>query len=41
MGFEPRQYLSWLETINKFMEWIKMAVEETKFTIWKAQGDMA
>jgi len=40
MGFKPRQNPSGLETVNEFMERMKMAVEEAKSTIHKAQDDM-
>jgi len=40
MGFEPRQNHSDLETVNEFMERMRMAIEEAKSTIRKAQEDM-
>jgi len=40
MGFEPRQNPSGLETVNKFMERMRMAIEKAKSTIRKAQDDM-
>jgi len=40
MGFEPRQNHSDLETVNKFMERMRMAIEEAKSVICKAQDDM-
>jgi len=40
MGFEPQQNSSGLETVNEFMERIRMAIEEAKSTICKAQDDM-
>jgi len=40
MGFEPRQNPSGLETVNEFTERMRMAIEEAKFTICKAQDDM-
>jgi len=40
MGFEPRQNSSGLETVNKFMERMKMAIKEAKSAICKAQDDM-
>jgi len=33
MGFEPRQCPSRLETVNKFMEQMKAAVEEVQAAI--------
>jgi len=36
MGFEPRQHPSGLEIVSEFMEQMKIAVKETKVTIWKA-----
>jgi len=41
MGFEPRQPSSSLETVNKFIDWIKVVAEEAKSAIYKAQEDMA
>jgi len=40
MGFEPRQNHSELETVNEFMERMRMAIEEAKSAIRKAQEDM-
>jgi len=40
MGFEPQQNSSGLETVNEFMERIRMAIEEAKSMICKAQDDM-
>ena len=40
MGFEPRQNHSDLETVNEFTERMRMAIEEAKSTICKAQEDM-
>jgi len=40
MGFKPRQNHSDLETVNEFMERMRMAIEEVKSTIYKAQEDM-
>jgi len=40
MGFEPRQNPSGLETVNKFMERMRMAIKEAKSAIHKAQDDM-
>jgi len=40
MGFEPRQNPSGLETVNKFMERMRMAIEEAKSVIRKAQNNM-
>jgi len=40
MGFEPQQNPSGLETVNEFMERMRMAIEEAKSTICKAQDDM-
>jgi len=40
MGFEPRQDLSSLETVNEFTKRMKSTTEEAKFTIRKAQEDM-
>jgi len=40
MGFEPQQNHSDLETVNEFMERIRMAIEEAKSTIRKAQDNM-
>jgi len=36
MGFEPRQNSSGLETVNEFMERMKMAIKEAKSAICKA-----
>jgi len=40
MGFEPQQNPSGLETVNKFMERMRMAIEEAKSAIRKAQDNM-
>jgi len=40
MGFEPRQNPSSLETVNEFTERMRMAIEEVKSVIHKAQNDM-
>ena len=40
MGFEPRQNPSGLETVNEFTERMRMAIEEAKSVIHKAQDDM-
>jgi len=40
MGFKPRQNHSDLETVNEFTERIRMAIEEAKSVICKAQDDM-
>jgi len=40
MGFEPRQNPSSLETVNEFTERMRMAIEEAKSTIRKAQDNM-
>jgi len=40
MGFEPRQNPSGLETVNKFTERMRTAIEEAKSTIRKAQDDV-
>ena len=40
MGFKPQQNSSGLETVNEFIERIKIAIEEVKFVICKAQNDM-
>ena len=40
MGFKPRQNPSGLETVNKFMERMRTAIEEAKSAIHKAQNDM-
>jgi len=40
MGFEPQQNHSDLEMVNEFMERMRMAIEEVKFAIRKAQEDM-
>jgi len=40
MGFEPRQNPSSLETVNEFMERMRMAIKEAKFAICKAQDNM-
>jgi len=40
MGFEPQQNPSSLETVNKFTERMRTAIEEAKSAICKAQDDM-
>ena len=40
MGFEPQQNHSDLEMVNEFMERMRMAIEEAKSVIRKAQEDM-
>ena len=40
MGFEPQQNPSGLETVNEFMERMRMAIEKAKSAICKAQDDM-
>ena len=40
MGFEPRQNHSDLETVNEFTERMRIAIEEVKSAIHKAQDDM-
>ena len=40
MGFEPQQNHSNLETVNEFMERMRMAIEEAKSAICKAQEDI-
>jgi len=40
MGFEPRQNHSDLETVNEFTERMRIAIEEAKSAICKAQEDM-
>jgi len=40
IGFEPRQNHSNLETVNEFTERMRMAIEEAKSVIRKAQDDM-
>jgi len=40
MGFEPWQNPSGLETVNKFMERMRTAIDEAKSAIHKAQDDM-
>ena len=40
MGFEPQQNPSSLETVNEFMERMRMAIKEVKSTIYKAQDDI-
>jgi len=41
MGFEPQQNPSGLETVNEFTGRMKSTTKEAKFTICKAQEDMA
>jgi len=40
MGFEPQQNHSNLETVNEFTERMRMAIEEAKSVICKAQEDI-
>jgi len=40
MGFEPQQNPSGLETVNEFMERIRMVIKEVKSVIHKAQDNM-
>jgi len=40
MGFEPRQNHFNLEMVNEFMERMRMAIEEAKSAIRKAQDNM-
>jgi len=40
MGFESRQHPSGLETVNKFIEQIKTAIEKAKAVVWKTQENM-
>ena len=40
MGFKLRQNPSGLETVNEFMERMRMAIEEAKSVICKAQDNM-
>jgi len=40
MGFEPRQNPSSLETVNKFMERMRTAIDEAKSTIHKTQDNI-
>ena len=40
IGFEPQQNPSGLETVNEFMERMKVAIEEAKSAIHKAQDNM-
>jgi len=40
MGFEPKQNLSSLETVNKITKRMESATEEAKSVICKAQEDM-
>jgi len=40
MGFEPQQNHSDLETVNEFMERMKVAIKEAKSAIHKAQDDI-
>jgi len=40
MGFEPQQNPSGLETVNEFMERMRMAIKEAKSAICKAQDNM-
>jgi len=40
MGFEPRQNPSSLESVNEFMERIRMTIKKAKSVIHKAQDNM-
>jgi len=40
MGFKPRQNLSGLETVNKFMKKMESATKEAKSAIYKTQEDI-
>jgi len=40
MGFKPRQNSSGLETVNKFMERMRTAIEEAESAIYKAQDNI-
>jgi len=40
MGFEPRQNHSDSETVNEFTERMKVAIDEAKSAIHKAQNNM-
>jgi len=40
MGFKPWQNPSGLETVNKFTEIMRMAINEAKSAICKVQNDM-
>jgi len=40
MGFEPQQNHSDLETVNEFMERIRIAIKEAKSAICKAHENM-
>jgi len=40
MGFEPQQDHSDLEMVNRFTEWMRMAIKEVKSAICKVQNDM-
>jgi len=40
MGFEPWQNPSGLETVNELTERMRMAIDEAKSAICKAQNDM-
>jgi len=40
IGFEPQQNHSDLETVNEFMERMRMAIKEAKSAICKAQEDI-
>ena len=41
MGFEPNQHWSCLETVNKFKEWMKDALDEAKEALAKSKDEMA
>jgi len=40
MGFKPQQNPSGLETVNKFIERMRTAIDEAKSAICKAQDDI-
>jgi len=40
MRFKPHQSELKLESVNKFMKWIKLILEEVKTAIWKSQDNM-
>jgi hypothetical protein len=40
-GFEPGQHCSHLETVNKFKDWIKEALDKAKAALTKFKDDMA
>ena len=41
MGFEPNQWRSHLESVNKFKEWMEEALKEAKVALAKSKDDMA